>query len=296
MLLLGLLWIAGLGILLVLGVSYAATIPLMRRRTPDDPDHPAAYGLPCEEVAFSSRDGLLLGGWWIPAPGVPQGTIILCSGQNGSMDKDLPQAVPLQRAGFNVLMFDFRAHGRSEGNTVTLGALEQADLFGALDYLSAMRGIDRAGVLGFSMGAGVGLLVAAQDERVAALVVDGAFPQLAGLLAGYLRIKGVAGPLARGMAGLVLLVGSLRTRYQLYRANPIDLADRVNAPVLFIHGDRDPFVSVGEIERLAARVSGPHDLWRVADAGHREAHRNRPEEYTRRVVEWFGGHLAGLDR
>lgn len=292
MLLPGLLWIAGLGVLLVIGVSYAATIPLMRRRTPDDPDYPAAHGLPCEEVAFPSRDGLLLGGWWIPAQAVPQGTIILCSGQNGSMDKDVPQAVPLHRAGFHVLMFDFRAHGRSEGDTVTLGALEQADLFGALDYLSSARGINRAGVLGFSMGAGVGLLVAAQDERVAALVADGAFPRLAGLLAGYLRIKGVAGPLARGMARLVLLVASLRTRYQLFRANPIDLADRVTAPVLFIHGDRDPFVSVSEIERLAARVSGPHDLWRVADAGHREAHRNRPEEYTRRVVEWFGGHLA----
>jgi fermentation-respiration switch protein FrsA (DUF1100 family) len=288
----GLLWIAGLGVLIVVGVSYAATIPLMRRRAPDDPDHPAAHGLSCEEVAFPSRDGLLLGGWWIPAQAVSRGTVILCSGQNGSMDKDVPQAVPLHQSGFNVLMFDFRAHGRSEGNTVTLGALEQADLFGALDYLSIARGIDRAGVLGFSMGAGVGLLVAAQDERVAALVADGAFPRLAGLLAGYLRIRGVAGPLALGLAGLVLLVASLRTRYQLYRANPIDLADRVTAPVLFIHGDRDPFVSVGEIERLAARVSGPHDLWRVADAGHREAHRNRPEEYTRRVVEWFEGHLA----
>lgn len=292
MLLFGILWVASLGVLIALAVGFAATLPLMRRRQPDPLDHPASYGMPCEDISFPSRDGLALGGWWIPASSPPRGTIIVCPGQNGSMDKDLPQVEPLHRAGFNVLMFDFRGHHRSEGGLVTLGALEQADLFGAVDYLTTQRGIERVGVLGFSMGAGVALMVAAQDPRIAVLVVDGAFPRLAGLLAGYLRIKSIPGLLARVLAWWTLIVGALRTRYQIYRANPLDLAGRIKVPVLFIHGDLDPFVSIHEIETLAARVPGKTELWRVPDAEHREAYSKHPAEYNRRVTAWFEQHLT----
>lgn len=286
------LWIAGALALTVLALAYAATVPLMRRREPDPPDSPANHDLPGEEAQFPSRDGLLLGGWWIPAAGDARGTVVLCSGQNGSLDKDIPQAVPLQRAGFNVLLFDFRAHGRSQGDLVTLGALEQADLFGALDYLERQRGVRRAGVLGFSMGAGVATLVAAQDARVAALVVDGAFPRLAGLLQGYLRLRGVPGPLAGGFAQVVLWMAALRARYEIHRANPITLAGRISAPVLFIHGERDPFVRTDEVRALAACVAGPAEVWSLADCGHREASKRHPDEYDQRVVDWFARYLG----
>jgi dipeptidyl aminopeptidase/acylaminoacyl peptidase len=284
-------WLISVAALVVIGVSFAATIPLMGRRTPDPPDHPLKYGMVCEDVDFASRDGLRLGGWWIPAPDAPRGTVILCPGQNGSMDKDLPQAVPLHDAGFNVLMFDFRAHGRSEGGIVTLGALEQSDLFGAVDYAAGERGADRIGVLGFSMGAGVALMVAAQEPRINAAVVDGAYPRITGLLANWLRIRDIPGPLARGLAWLALIAGSLRTQYLITRANPADLIDRLQTPTLFIHGDQDPFVSPGEIEALVARVPGPAELWRVADADHREAYVHHTDEYNQRVVAWFERYL-----
>ena len=67
------LWIAGALALAVLALAYAATVPLMRRREPDPPDSPAHHDLPGEEVQFFSRDGLPLGGWWIPAAGDARG-------------------------------------------------------------------------------------------------------------------------------------------------------------------------------------------------------------------------------
>lgn len=291
-LILGVLWLVAALILALLALAFAATVPLMRRRDPDPPDCPANHDMPAEVVQFLSRDGLQLGGWWIPAAETPRGTVILCPGQNGSLDKDIPQAVPLHRAGFNVLLFDFRAHGCSEGELVTLGALEQADLFGALDYLEAERGIAQVGVLGFSMGAGVALLVAAQDPRIRALVVDGAFPHLRGILAGYLRLRGIPGPLAGGFARVVLWMAGLRAGYDIARANPFDLAGRITAPTLFLHGERDPFVSTDDVRALAARLRGPVELWSLPDCGHREAHRQHPDEYARRVVDWFARHLA----
>ncbi len=292
MIVFGLIWLIGLVALLAVGIGYAASRPLMRRRAPDPPEHPSDYGMAALDVTFSSRDGLALGGWWIPTETQSRGAVIVCSGQNGSLDKDVRQAVPLHRAGFDVLLFDWRAHGRSEGNTVTLGALEQADLFGALDFLEAERGIESVGVFGLSMGAGVALLVAAQDSRIRALALDGAWPRLDELLTGYMRRRGFPAPLARAVAWLTLLAASLRTQYQLYRANPVDLAKRVRAPALLIHGEADPFVSSAEVEALAARLRGEVEVWRVAGAGHREAFVLHPEEYNQRVVGWFERHLA----
>ncbi len=171
-------------------------MPLMRRRDPDQPDHPANYGMPCQEVQFTSRDGLALGGWWIAADAA-RGTVILLAGQNGSMDKDVPQAVPLYRAGFNVLLFDWRAHGRSEGRTVTMGALEGADLLGALDYAGTEARDQAGGSARLQHGSRRGAAGGCPRSAHCALVVDGAYPRLSGLLTAWGRIRGLPGPLAR---------------------------------------------------------------------------------------------------
>jgi uncharacterized protein len=281
-------WLISLILLALAGIGFAMTIPLMRHRIPDEADHPASHNMPCEDVTFTSRDGTRLGGWWLPADSAI-GTVILCPGQNGSMDQDVRQAVPLHQAGLNVLMFDWRAHGRSEGELVTMGVLEQLDLRGALDYLQNERGIGRVGVLGFSMGAGVALLVAAQDDRIEALVVDGAYPRLVGLLIAWGQRRGAPGWMAHGLAWLTLGIGSLRCGYQLSRANPVDLAAGIKSPVLFIHGEADPFVS--DLESLTSKITGKYDVWRVSGAGHREAYTQHPDDYNRRIVTWFKENL-----
>lgn len=290
-----LIWFASLSIILVVSLGYAATVPLLRRREPDEPDSPTAHGMPCEDVSFASVDGLTLGGWWIPAPAPTRGTIVLCPGQNGSMDKDTPQAKPLHDTGFNVFMFDFRAHGRSDGQMVTMGVLEQLDLRGALDYLEQERDIRRVGVMGFSMGSAVALLTAAEDARIAALVVDGAYPRLSSILTAWGRLRGLPRFMATGLAWMVMLVGSLRSGYQLFRANPVDLASRVSVPTLLIHGARDSFVSDAEIEALRSAISGPAEVWTAAEAGHRQAFHLHTADYNRRVVAWFGEHLSSED-
>ena len=69
--------------------------------------------------------------------------------------------------------FDLRARGESGGNRSSEGDREQWDLLGAIDYVKA-RGIpvERIGLLGFSLAAGVAILVAAQEPRIPAIVSD----------------------------------------------------------------------------------------------------------------------------
>ena len=118
-------------LLLLLAAGYAMSRRFTRRSEPDVQRSPAEYGLAFEEVEFPATDGLLLRGWWIPAPGSDRAVIFL-HGQGGSMDPDVQYVPALQQAGLSVLMFDFRAHGRSEGRVSTIGYLERQDAWGAL--------------------------------------------------------------------------------------------------------------------------------------------------------------------
>jgi fermentation-respiration switch protein FrsA (DUF1100 family) len=83
----------GVGITILLlaalaGLAWAGSSKLMARRTPNPQTSPADHGLAYEDVHFQSRDGLRLGGWFIPANSA-RGTVIFCHGHAGSMDPDV---------------------------------------------------------------------------------------------------------------------------------------------------------------------------------------------------------------
>ena len=130
---------------------------------PDPEGSPSDYGLPYLEVILPSRDGLRLHGWFIPSERSPlpsladdnwsgdsKGTVIFCHGRFGSKDPDLKYAPFFREAGYNTFLFDFRGHGRSEGEYSSFGYYERLDLLGAIDLLQS-KGISRFGVLGFSL-------------------------------------------------------------------------------------------------------------------------------------------------
>ncbi|MBI5930130.1 MAG: alpha/beta hydrolase [Chloroflexi bacterium] len=260
---------------------------IIERRTPDAPDSPANHGLPFERVRFYSRDDLLLQGWWIPARHTAKGTIIQCHGQNGSMDADVRQAGILHDAGFNVLMFNFRAHGESEGNFVTFGLREQYDLLGVLDYLAGAHGIEEVGVLGFSMGAGTAILTAARTKQIRTIVADGAIATLHQTLTGWLAEKNIQPIMASGLAWLCMLGGSIISLARFDRVNTLDWITGVRCPILFIHGAEDTLVSMPSIKAIAANAPSGSELWIVPGCRHRRAHVKYPDQYSQKVVEWF---------
>jgi dipeptidyl aminopeptidase/acylaminoacyl peptidase len=288
-------WLTRLAILLGLSTlagSYLAGRLLTARRRPDPADSPANYDLPFKAVYFHSRDGLRLHGWWILAPAA-RGTIIQCHGQNGSMDADLGTAQMLHQAGFNVLMFNFRAHGKSQGDAVTFGWFEVYDLLGAIDYLAQAQNIRRVGVLGFSMGAVAAIHAAGQCDSIACIVADGVNGRLPTSLAGWLENRSVPDWFATPFAKLIVWMGSLHTGAALAQVNTVRwAADLWNCPLMIIHGAEDTLVPMAEIEDLAANATVKTELWIVEGCGHREAALLYPDEYTERVVAWFYEYLV----
>jgi fermentation-respiration switch protein FrsA (DUF1100 family) len=232
-----------------------------------------------------------LRGWWIPAVGSADRAVIFLHGHGGSMDPDVQYVSALHAAGFNVLMFDFRAHGRSDGRMSTLGYLERQDVLGAVDLVRA-RGISRIGLLGFSMGGIVAMLAAPICPDVQAVISDGGPASLKTALTVWAWERGVPRPLGAVLAWLVLAVTSLRVGANQFRYEPVRWVGRIAPrPILFIHGERDPYIPPADFDALVAAANEPKEVWRVPEAGHRTVDQVYPEEYRQRVVAFFEQHL-----
>ncbi len=176
-----------IGILLILGtvstfgVSYYVGSQLVHPVRIPVTQTPAKYNLAYHSITFPSRvDDLLIHGWFIPADS-SNGRIVIEShgyGRNRSaFDAALPTAKALHDAGFDVIMFDYRAEGDSPGKIVSVGEYETRDLIGAVDY-AQNRGFKKIGVIGYSMGAATAIEAAAEDTSIMAVIADSPFANL----------------------------------------------------------------------------------------------------------------------
>lgn len=273
---------------LVLAVGLVASFYVTSRRPRTAFHTPAEYGLEFEEVIFKAADGLQLQGCWIPAFGSERAVIIL-HGHGGSLDWDLHRAPALHSAGFNVFLFDFRAHGRSQGRLATFGYLERGDVLGAVEF-TQRRGMKRIGLLGFSYGAIASMLSAPICPEVRAVVADGGPTRLRVALAARLVEFHLPRWLAGPLAWLSIAITSLRLGANLFLYEPVRWVGKIAPrPVFFIHGELDQYCP--DFDNLYAAAGEPKEVWRLPGVGHTKASETYPEEFRHRVTEFFDRNL-----
>jgi pimeloyl-ACP methyl ester carboxylesterase len=274
----------------LLGICLLLAIPMVRRRTLSDTGTPAAFDLEFEEISLTTEDHIDLRGFWIPCPDSHRAVIML-HGFAGSLDPDLRYAPHLHNAGFNVLMFDFRAHGRSEGRFTSLGALETRDVRAAVIF-TRTKGCDRIGLLGFSMGGRAAIMTAVASSGVQAVLSDGAPPRLVTAVTQNLCMRKVPLPVSWLTARMMLLGASLITGSNLFSHDPLFAASNLSGiPVLFFHGEQDRYATSAQMREILQNA-GPHArLWLVPEAKHRDIENSRPAEYLQKLLAFFTENL-----
>jgi len=273
------------GLALVLGGWFVSTrlIHPPHRRAETSP---ANYQLEFENISFRASDGLSLRGWFIPAAN-PRGTIIVCHGYTGECSPDLVYAPLLHQHQYHTLYFDFRGHGISDGTTTSLVYYERRDLLAAIDFLRA-RGIDRVGLLGLSMGGAIALATAPASPSVIGVIADCGFGELRHVVAQGLIHRHLPKFLASILGWLVVVIASARVRANLFSADPIHWVSQIAPrPLLLMQAGHDDDVPLSEGRALFAAAREPKELWTVPNATHREIENIAPEEYRKRVIEFF---------
>lgn len=253
------------------------------------------YGLPypCEEVQFlSTEDRVPLRGWFLDSPGTA--TILLLHGRDGRRDDPSFGMMGVARAlldhGYDVLTFDFRAHGESGGDRYSLGDFERRDITGALQYLQA-RGVRTIGAVAFSMGAGTLLRVVPTHPELQAVVADSPFAEVTPVIElHFTEVSGLPPVFLPGILGLTRLLYGIDTATN----RPVDdMAHIGDRPVLIIHSADDEFIPVSHAYALQkAAASDPHfQLWITHGALHLRNYQQNPDEYTRRVLAFLDTYL-----
>jgi len=126
-------------------MAHSLRSPIMR--TPDQ------YGMEYKDIFFPSTDGVTIEGWFIPAKNSKK--LIICNQPmpanrygfpehlepwkmfGGFEVNFLPEYKILHNAGYNIIAYDFRNHGRSgagNGGIVAHGIVEYRDVIGSLHY------------------------------------------------------------------------------------------------------------------------------------------------------------------
>lgn len=143
-------------------------------------------GLEYEDVDFHSADGTRLHGWFLPHPD-PLATLLLCHG-NGEHVAFLAEEMAFlsERFKINVMVFDYRGYGKSEGAPFESGVL--ADAEAAQRWLAERTGQSPEDLvlLGRSLGGAVCVHLAAK-HGARGLILDRTFSSLVDVAAVHMR-------------------------------------------------------------------------------------------------------------
>jgi len=253
---------------------------------------PEAWQLPFETVRFPATDGVWLAGWKLfVSPNAPW--LIACHGLGANRADLLDIAAAFVRAGYNVLLFDFRAHGESQGQVTSFGWREQRDLEGALAFLGSQSDVIEKpyGIFGISMGGAVAVMVAARDERLGAVAVDSTYSDLEESIARHLKL------LYRLPRIPFLFFANCAYRFQFgvwpRQMSPVTHIGQISPrPVLIIHGASDPQMPLDEGQRLFEAAKQPKDLWVIGGGiEHLGGFQADPEVYVNRLLGFFDSSL-----
>lgn len=285
------IWIfAGALVLLGLAAPFAIHAGFRAPRRPER-GSPADWGLPYGEVSVPTEGAKQLFGWYMPAPDMePAPAVVLLHGWGGNAEDLLSLAPPLHAAGYHLLAFDARNHGRSDEAGHSSMVRFAADLEHALDWLEHRREVDesRIALIGHSLGAAAGLLVASRGDRIAAVVTLGCFAHPGEMTERMLRPRRMPGWLRRWILRYIEWVIGASFR----DIAPLRTIGRVQSPVLLVHGECDTTVPVADAEMLFRRRPGDHvKLLRVPGAGHRSV--EHLPEWAGTVGEFLTASLGG---
>jgi pimeloyl-ACP methyl ester carboxylesterase len=214
---------------------------------------------------------------------MPVASVVLVHGFCASSDDPAVVAVAqaLYADGFDVVSYDARGHGQSTGES-TLGDLEQHDVAAAV--ASARSRSSDVVLVGASMGAIAALRYAATDPDLRG-VVSVSCPARWTLPIN--PTAAAAAVMTRTPVGRAILARMMKVRVARRWTNPdapVELIERVAAPVAVVHGTADRFIPMRAAYELYSRANTERSLDLVPGMGH--AYDPVATESIRRGVAW----------
>jgi len=257
---------------------------------------PADFGLQFRDIEFEIDEDLRLKAWLIlppeHKPGERRPLVITTHGYATNRSDIIERSAAVAHAGFLVFTFDWRRCGESEGDACTGGLQERFDLRAAIDKASSLPEADpeRIAIYGFSMGAVLAILVAAEDKRIKGVVADSPYASMREetrhiirnlFLPPFLFIAAADSAFKRRFGG------------GMSEVDVVAAAPKITPrPFLILKGERDRVVPPWHSDKIFAAAGEPKKLVINSDGGHFD--NASPETLDNEVIP-FLNEVLGLD-
>ena len=226
---------------------------------------PADIGLAYDTVWLMAGDGTRLHAWFVPAT-TARGTLLFNHGNAGNIGDRLDSISLFHSLGLNVLIFDYRGFGESEGKPSEQGTY--LDAKAAWDYLLEERMISPQEIIifGRSLGAAMAADLASQNLS-AGVILESAFtsvPDMAASLYPWLPVRWLS----------------------RYRYNNLDKVDRITSPLLVMHSRADEIIPFAHGERLFAHANEPKQFLEL-NGGHNDGYHVSRKVYVKAMQQFL---------
>ncbi|MBF0122167.1 MAG: alpha/beta hydrolase [Candidatus Omnitrophica bacterium] len=229
-----------------------------------------AWGFEYEDVSLKTSDGLHIKGWFVPA--ASDKAVIIAHGLSANKSNFLGTVEMWHELGLNVLIFDFRGHGMSEGHTVTFGYEERRDIMAAAEYLLKEKKFTSDKIIGYGVSFGGAAMIQAAKEMPIfhKLIIDSSFANL-GDMADMIVDGEVIIPsfCRKAFKEIGLFFVRLDLGFDIREKSPENAIGGIaGTPILLIHGKGDPMINWRQTERLFERAKDPKQVVFLETQGH----------------------------
>jgi fermentation-respiration switch protein FrsA (DUF1100 family) len=226
---------------------------------------PRYLGLEFDDVRFTTRDGVALHGWFVPAPDAAL-TLLFLHGNAGNISDRLDSLRIFHRLGLSTFIFDYRGYGQSEGEPTEQGTYE--DAMAAWRYLIERRGAtpEQLVLFGRSLGGTIALWLATQSTP-RATIVESTFtsvPDMAERFYPYLPVRFLA-------------------RYHYDALRHISSS---TSPLLIVHSRDDEIVPFEQGRRLFRAAYEPKTFLELR-GGHNDGFLLSEDHYVRGIATFI---------
>jgi uncharacterized protein len=271
------------GWLLEYGIPYMPISPFRKLETVK----PSDFGLRFKPLLVRGARAVILRGYFIHALTVKaRATIIILHGIGSAKEVYFDFARWLAEQGFNVVVYDQRAHGRSGGKYCTFGFYEKRDVSRVITKVLKKHSKLPIGIHGTSMGGAVALQTLAIEKRLSFGIIESTFNTLENVIEEYsvdmLKFR------SRWLVRRILSRSAKIAQFRPFDIQPVESCRHIEQPILLIHGDADEKIPITfNLDNFNALKTTDKEFYIVKGARHEDVREVGGAAYEQKMLEFL---------
>lgn len=240
--------------------------------------------LPYEDFYVKSYDGLKLHAYFYIHKNSNH-YVLMFNGYRGTPRRDFSGgSLEMMKLGKNVLLIDQRAHGRSEGHSITFGRKEQRDVLTWINYVKEKFGQDiKITIVGISMGGATVLMASDKISPDINVIADCPYSREKDVISYSLKKLGFPPKIFWPLSYLSALVFC----HARLKDDALINVSKSKSKILIIHGTKDSIVPHEMSERVYLANKDKVQYEKFEGVNHALSILKEPERYKKLVKEFI---------